>query len=99
MQHNLDQCFISRTTTKKEYETFCGVVHSNCYSQYGLKRTGCACCPFGSGFEFELDVANEYEPKLFTAANAIFGNSYEYTRKYREFKEQLKKIKRSGSDD
>lgn len=79
---------------KLEYEQFCGVVHSDCYTQYGLKRTGCACCPFGSGFEFELAVVEEHEPKLFKAANAIFGDSYDYMRKYREFKEEFKKNKR-----
>ena len=79
---------------KRDYEEFCGVVHSACYTQYGLKRTGCACCPFGSGFEFELEVAKEYEPKLFKAANAIFGDSYDYMRKYREFKEEFKKNRR-----
>lgn len=81
---------------KNEYEEFCGITHSDCYSVYGLKRTGCACCPFGSGFEDELAVVKQYEPKLHTAANAIFGTSYDYTRQYREFKEEFKKNKRKG---
>ena len=81
---------------KKEYEVFCGVVHSDCYTVYGFKRTGCACCPFGSGFEHELEVIKEYEPKLYKAACNIFGPSYEYTRKYRKFKESWKREKRRG---
>ena len=80
---------------KREYEEFCGIKHSDCYEIYGLKRTGCACCPFGSGFENELNVVARHEPKLHIAANAIFGSSYDYTRKYREFKEEFKKNKRS----
>lgn len=81
---------------KREYEEYCGVVHSDCYTVYGFKRTGCACCPFGSGFEEELEVIKEYEPKLYKAACNIFGESYEYTRKYRKFKESWKREKRRG---
>lgn len=79
---------------KREYEEFRGIVHSDCYTVYGLKRTGCACCPFGSNFERELEIVRQYEPKLYKAACAIFGPSYEYTRKYREFKEKYKAEKR-----
>ena len=58
---------------------------------YGLKRTGCAGCPFGRDFEFELQVIEKYEPKLFKAVNNIFGQSYEYTRAYRSFCEEMDK--------
>lgn len=81
---------------KREYEDHCGVVHSDCYTVYGFKRTGCACCPFGSGFEEELEVIKQYEPKLYKAACNIFGPSYEYTRRYRKFKESWKREKRRG---
>lgn len=81
---------------KKEYENFCEIVHSDCYTVYGFNRTGCACCPFGSGFEHELEVVKQYEPKLYIAANAIFGESYDYTRRYRRFKESFKREKRRG---
>lgn len=70
---------------KTEYEARCGVRHSCCYTKYGLKRTGCACCPFGREFETELLAARLYEPLLFQAANHIFGDSYQYTRRYRAF--------------
>ena len=81
---------------KAEYEAHCEIQHSDCYSVWDLKRTGCACCPFGSGFEKELEAVKKYEPKLFAAANKIFGASYEYTRKYRAFKESLKRERRRG---
>lgn len=71
--------------TKITYEMHYGVKHSRCYSEYGLKRTGCAGCPFGRDFEFELEVIREYEPKLYKAVNNIFGDSYSYTRQYRQF--------------
>lgn len=80
---------------KKMYEEHYGVTHSECYTEYGLKRTGCAGCPFGRNFEQELEVIQKYEPKLYKAVNNIFGKSYDYTRKYREFvkmkNEELKK--------
>jgi hypothetical protein len=81
---------------KAEYESFCGVVHSDCYTVYGMKRTGCAGCPFNSRWEEELEVIKKYEPKLYKAAINIFGESYEYTRKYRRFKESWKREKRRG---
>lgn len=79
---------------KREYKEFCGVTYSDCYEVWGFKRTGCCCCPFGSGFEHELEVVKQYEPKLYAAACKIFGPSYEYTRKYRKFKEAYKREKR-----
>lgn len=81
---------------KAEYESFCGVVHSDCYTVYGMKRTGCAGCPFNSRWEEELAVIKKHEPKLYKAACNIFGESYEYTRKYRKFKESWKREKRRG---
>ena len=77
---------------KKVYEDCFDVTHSKCYTEYGLIRTGCAGCPFGSRFEEELKIIEKYEPKLFKAVNNIFGKSYEYTRKYREFKKTYKPI-------
>lgn len=74
---------------KRQYETTCLINHSNCYTKYGLKRTGCAGCPFGQDFEQELESLKLYEPKLFAAANAVFKESYEYTRKYRAFQQQM----------
>ncbi len=72
---------------KKIYEEAFDIKHSECYGcdGYGLNRTGCACCPFGLYFEEELSACDKYEPQLSKAARNIFKDSYEYTRKYREF--------------
>lgn len=70
---------------KKIYENAYDIVNSKCYTDYKLKRTGCAGCPYGRDFEMELDVIQKYEPKFYIAVNNIFGKSYAYTRKYREF--------------
>lgn len=79
---------------KAEYEKFCEIHHSDCYTKWGLSRTGCACCPFGSEFEEELEVVQREEPALYNLANKVFGQSYEYTRRYRRFKESLKRERR-----
>ena len=70
---------------KEEYEQFADIQHSDCYTEYGLKRTGCAGCPFGRNFEYELRVLKGNEPNLYKAACNIFKDAYEYTRQYRAF--------------
>lgn len=79
---------------KEAYEQCFDIIHSDCYLKYGLSRTGCACCPFGKDFEKELNAAEQFEPKLYNAAIHIFGKSYEYTRKYREFYQKMNKQER-----
>lgn len=76
--------------TKKVYEQHYGIEHSRCYSEYGLKRTGCAGCPFGRNFEEELSIMQANEPKIFKAVNNIFKDTYEYTRAYRKFVKERK---------
>ena len=82
---NYRPLFWYKDSDKQEYDEHYEIVHSKCYTEYGFKRTGCACCPFGKECEDELKAVNIFEPKLFKAVNNIFGDSYEYTRKYREF--------------
>ncbi len=76
---------------KKIYEDFYGIQHSRCYTEYGLKRTGCVGCPYNPKVTQELDIIKKHEPKLYTAAQNIFEDSYEYTHKYREFQKMMKK--------
>lgn len=54
-----------------------------------MKRTGCAGCPYGRDFEFELEVVKQHETKLYKAVTNVFKDSYEYTRKYREFRKEI----------
>lgn len=75
---------------KEYYEKHFSVEHSKCYTMYGMKRTGCCGCPYGRDFEKELEIIQKYEPKLYKACINIFGESYEYTRKYREFVKEMK---------
>ncbi len=70
---------------KKVYNTHYDIVNSICYSGYGMSRTGCAGCPFAKDYEKELRIIQEHEPKLYKAVLNVFGDSYEYTKKYNEF--------------
>lgn len=67
-----------------------GVTHSRCYTEYGLRRTGCVGCPFSKHITEELAIIEEHEPMLYKAAVNIFGKSYEYTAKYRAFVKEMK---------
>lgn len=77
--------------TKKEYIKKYNIKNSDCYSVYGLKRTGCAGCPYSRNFEDELKVMKKYEPQMYKAVRKIFADSYRYTRKYRKYVEERKK--------
>ena len=87
---NFRPLFWFTNADKEEYENIFNVTHSECYTKYGLKRTGCAGCPFGKDFEKELEIIKEFEPKLYTAVNNIFGKSYEYTRNYYTYRKEAK---------
>jgi hypothetical protein len=56
-----------------------------------MKRTGCVGCPFNPRIFSELEIIRENEPKLYTAAVSVFGRSYEYTKKYHEFRDMMKR--------
>jgi 3'-phosphoadenosine 5'-phosphosulfate sulfotransferase (PAPS reductase)/FAD synthetase len=81
--------FWYKDDTKEIYEEFFNVEHSKCYTEYGLKRTGCCGCPYGRDFENELKILKEHEPNLHKAVTNIFAKSYEYTIKYREFVKEM----------
>lgn len=86
--------FWYRNADKQEYNAHYQVVNSICYSGYGMSRTGCAGCPFAKDFEEELKIIQEHEPKLYQAVINIFGDSYEYSRKYKEYIKQNSKSNR-----
>lgn len=85
--------------TKKAYEERCDIVHSRCYTEYGLIRTGCPGCPFSSRWEDELNIMRNFEPKFYKAACSLFADSYKYARMYREFKENYDKEAKSDAGD
>lgn len=75
---------------KQDYKEHYGIVNSDCYEVWGMKRTGCCGCPYGKEFEQELELMRRFEPKLYKAAVNIFGESYEYTRGYLRFRKEMR---------
>lgn len=75
---------------KQDYKTDRQLKNSDCYEVWGMSRTGCPGCPYGKDFEQELELMQKYEPKFYKACLNIFGASYEYTREYLKFREEMK---------
>ena len=75
---------------KLEYEKNYEIVHSKCYREYGLARTGCAGCPFNIEWENELKIIEKNEPSLFRACWNVFGESYKYRIEYENFRKEMK---------
>lgn len=71
---------------KKRYN----IRYSDAYEVYGLTRTGCCGCPISYKAIEDLEKIRPYEPNVVKAAWNIFGKSYEYRRKYNEYKESKK---------
>ena len=80
--------------TKEWYVRHENIIHSDCYTVYGLKRTGCVGCPFGKDCFAELETMLKHEPKLYKLCMNVFGKSYELKKKYKEFVAILKQEQR-----
>ena len=75
---------------KAAYKMWRGIRYSDCYEVYGLRRTGCVGCPCNSKAEQELTLVEPFEPQIVKAARSVFGASYDYKRRYVEFKQRQK---------
>ena len=84
--------------TKEWYVQHERIIHSDCYTVYGLKRTGCVGCPFGKDCFAELETMQKHEPKLYKLCMNVFGESYELKKKYREYVAYEKQEQRSLFD-
>lgn len=76
---------------KVEYENAYDIVHSDCYTKYGMKRTGCAGCPYNLNLENDLKVLIENEPTLYKACINVFNNSYDYREQYYGYRFEKKR--------
>lgn len=83
---------------KDYYKSHFGIVYSDCYEKYGMTRTGCCGCPYSQTLDKDFEILQTYEPKLYKACLNIFGESYEYTRKYREFQKMMKEKEKNATD-
>lgn len=71
---------------KQWYKDYYGIRYSDAYEVYGLKRTGCCGCAISARAVEDLEKIRPYEPQLVKAAWHVFGASYEYRRKYVEYR-------------
>lgn len=76
---------------KAWYKEYYDVQYSDAYEVYGLTRTGCCGCPISYKAVDDLEKIWPYEPNVVKAAWNIFGKSYEYRRKYNEYKKEQKR--------
>lgn len=95
---NYRPIFWFNDSDKRYYEEKFDVCHSDCYTKYGLKRTGCVGCPYGRNVNDELKKIEMFEPKLYKACKKIFGASYDYTAKYRAFCKEMNEKENADED-
>lgn len=71
---------------KAWYKEYHNIKYSDAYEVYGLTRTGCCGCPISYKAVEDLQKIGKYEPNLEKAAWNVFGKSYDYRKKYNEYK-------------
>lgn len=96
-QYRLRPLYYVSDADKAWYKDFAGIKYSDAYEVYGLTRTGCCGCPISYRAVEDLEIIGQYEPMLVKAAWNIFGKSYEYRKKYVEYKEKRKAEKNEGN--
>lgn len=87
-QFRLRPLYYVSNADKEWYKEYHGIRYSDAYEVYGLTRTGCCGCPISYKAVEDLEKIRPYEPNVVKAAWNIFGKSYEYRRKYVEYKEK-----------
>lgn len=85
-KYRLRPLYYVSDSDKAWYKENYGIRYSDAYEVYGLKRTGCCGCPISYRAVDDLELIGKYEPNVVKAAWNIFGPSYEYRKKYNEYK-------------
>lgn len=86
-QYRLRPLYYVSDKDKAWYKECYGIRYSDAYEVYGLTRTGCCGCPISYKAVDDLELIRPYEPNVVKAAWNIFGKSYEYRKKYNEYKQ------------
>lgn len=86
-QYRLRPLYYVSDKDKDWYKDYYGIKYSDAYEVYGLTRTGCCGCPISYKAVDDLELIRPYEPNVVKAAWNIFGRSYEYRKKYNEYKQ------------
>lgn len=92
-QFRLKPLYYVSDSDKEWYKERYGIRYSDAYEVYGLKRTGCCGCSISSSAVEDLEKIRPYEPNVVKAAWNIFGDSYRYRQKYKEFKKMKQEDK------
>lgn len=87
-QYRLRPLYYVSDKDKEWYKNYYGIRYSAAYEVYGLTRTGCCGCPISYKAVDDLELIRPYEPNVVKAAWNIFGKSYEYRKKYNEYKQK-----------
>lgn len=95
-QYRLRPLYYVSDKDKEWYKNYYGIKYSDAYEVYGLTRTGCCGCPISYKAVDDLEKIRPYEPNVVKAAWNIFGRSYEYRKKYNEYKKQRMEEEKSG---
>ncbi len=82
---------------KEWYEMKFNIIHSRCYTTYGLKRTGCVGCPYGS-YHDNPNLAKAFEPNLAKACETVFKDAYAYTEAYYAYRKR-KRLEKNADPD
>lgn len=85
-QYRLRPLYYVSDKDKQWYKDRYHIRYSDAYEVYGLTRTGCCGCPISYKAVEDLEKIQKYEPNVVKAAWNIFGKSYEYRKKYNEYK-------------
>jgi len=86
---NYRPLFFWHNSEKDLYKNYFNLQYSDCYEKWGFTRTGCAGCPYNPSIFKDLEVVKQWEPNMYRACNNLFGESYEYTRRYKKFKDEF----------
>lgn len=86
-QYRLRPLYYVTDKDKEWYKENFGIRYSDAYEVYGLTRTGCCGCPISYKAAEDLELIRPFEPNVVKAAWNIFGKSYEYRKKYIEYKQ------------
>lgn len=96
-QYRLRPLYYVSDKDKAWYKEKYGVRYSDAYEVYGLTRTGCCGCPISHKAVDDLELIRPYEPNVVKAAWNIFGKSYEYRKKYNEYREKRKRMEKTSN--
>lgn len=98
-QFRLKPLFYVSDKDKEWYKETYGIRYSDAYEVYGLTRTGCCGCPISYKAVEDLEKIGKYEPMVTKAAWNIFGKSYEYRKKYVEYKAKRMEEERIAAEN